>query len=132
MRAGILILSFLPFIYYGTKDTLFHFKGRPVTRTEHLLHAGIGVVLATMFISALSANHLVMLSALVLFVVAGSLDEYVYHRGIPAEESDLHAKEHLALLVFLVMSLATDWLQRNNWSIRQVFDQIVAATGGKL
>ncbi len=124
MRPLILSLSFLPFIYYGAKDTMFHFRGRKVSLMEHLLHAAIGIVLVIMFTHALMAHHLVVLGALVLFVIAGGIDEYIFHRGIPGEESDLHAKEHLALVIFLVVSLATDWLQKNNWSLPQALDHL--------
>ena len=124
MRAAILVLAFLPFIHYGAKDTMFHFRGRKVTLTEHILHAAIGLVLAIMFSHALMAHHLIVLGALVLFVVAGSIDEYIFHRDIPAEESDLHAKEHLALLIFIVVSLGTDWLERNNWSLSHALKQL--------
>lgn len=130
MRPLILSLSFLPFVYYGAKDTMFHFRGRKVSLTEHLLHAAIGLVLVIMFTHALMAHHLVVLCALVIFVVAGGIDEYIFHRDIPGEESDLHAKEHLALVIFIVVSLATDWLQKNNWSLPQALDHIRSATGG--
>ena len=130
MRAVILTLSFLPFLYYGTKDTMFHFRGRKVTRPEHLLHAIVGLALAIMFAHALKGHHLVVLGALLLFVIAGGVDEYIYHRDIPAEESDLHAKEHLALLIFIVISLATDWLQNNNWSLAQAFERMLNSSGG--
>jgi hypothetical protein len=130
MRAAILTVSFLPFLYYGTKDTIFHFRGRKVSRPEHLLHAVVGLALAIMFAHALKAHHLVVLGALLLFVGAGGVDEYIYHRDIPAEESDLHAKEHLALLIFIVISLATDWLQKNNWSPAQAFEQMLKTSGG--
>jgi hypothetical protein len=129
MRAAILILSFVPFLYYGTRDTLFHFRGRKVSKTEHLIHAAIGVVLAILFSHALMAHHLIVLAALVLFVIVGGIDEYIYHRGIPGEESDLHAKEHLALLSFIVVSLATDWLQKNDWSIHQAVSRLHAGAG---
>lgn len=130
MRSLILSVSFLPFIYYGAKDTMFHFRGRKVSLAEHLLHAAIGVVLVIMFSHALMAHHLVVLGALILFAVAGGIDEYIFHRDIPGEESDLHAKEHLALLIFLVVSLGTDWLQKNNWSLPQALEHIRTATGG--
>ena len=83
MRAAILIFSFLPFLYYGAKDTAFHFKGRKVSLTEHLLHAAIGIVLGIMFTHALMAHHLVMLGALVLFAITGAVDEYIFHRLVP-------------------------------------------------
>jgi len=130
MRAIILVSSFVPFIYYAMKDNAFHFRGRKVSLTEHLIHAAIGLVLAIMFAHALMAHHLIVLGALLIFVLAGSLDEYIFHRGIPAEESDLHAKEHLALLIFIVLSLATDWLEKNSWSLPQALDRLRAAGGG--
>ena len=130
MRAAILVISFLPFVYYGGKDTAFHFRGRKVSLTEHLLHAAIGLVLLILFTHALMAHHLVVLCALVLFAVAGGIDEYIFHRKIPAEESDLHAKEHLALLIFIVISLATDWLQRNNWNFAEIIKRLHATGGG--
>jgi UDP-N-acetylmuramyl pentapeptide phosphotransferase/UDP-N-acetylglucosamine-1-phosphate transferase len=130
MRAAILVLTFLPFVYYGAKDTMFHFRGRKVSRTEHILHAGIGIVLAIMFSHALMAHHLVVLGALVLFVVAGGVDEYIFHRDIPGEESDLHAKEHLALLIFIVVSLATDWLEKNHWNLKDALAGCFAPQGG--
>ena len=116
MRAAILALSFLPFLYYATKDNAFHFRGRKVSLTEHLLHAAIGLVLAIMFTHALMAHHLIVVGALVLFAIAGAVDEYIFHRDIPAEESDLHEKEHLALLIFIVISLAPDWLEKSHWN----------------
>jgi len=112
MRAFVLVLSFVPFVYYAAKDTAFHLYGRKVTLTEHLLHAAIGLVLAIMFMHALRGNHWIVVGALVIFAGAGALDEYIFHHNIPGEESDLHAKEHLALLIFIVVSLATDWLEK--------------------
>jgi len=130
VRAAILVLSFLPFVYYAGKDTAFHFRGRKVSLTEHILHAAIGIVLLILFTHALMGHHLVVLGALILFVVTGGIDEYIFHRSIPAEESDLHAKEHLALLIFIVISLATDWLQQNNWNVSEILKRLQASSGG--
>jgi hypothetical protein len=130
MRAAILVASFLPFMYYAGKDTGFHFRGRKVSVAEHILHAAIGVVLLVLFAHSLMGHHLVVLAALILFAVAGGVDEYIFHRDIPAEESDLHAKEHLALLIFIVISLATDWLQQNHWSLAEMLKRLHAAGGG--
>jgi hypothetical protein len=124
MRTAILILSFVPFLYYGGKDTMFHFRGRKVSATEHLLHLVLGIVLAVMFSHAVMAHHGIVLVTMLLFVVIGGLDEYVFHRGIPGEESDLHAKEHLALLSFIIISVATDWLEKNHWNVSPVIDRI--------
>jgi hypothetical protein len=126
MRAVILTLSFLPFIYFATKDHLFHFRGRRVSRTEHLLHAGIGLTLILVFSHAVAGHHGTMVASLALFAIAGGIDEYVYHREIPGEESDLHAKEHLALLGFIVVSLVTDWGQECHWSGAEMWQRIQA------
>jgi hypothetical protein len=44
--------------------------------------------------------------------VLGTLDEMVFHRGIPVEEHDLHAKEHFSLLLFVSAAFALIWLQK--------------------
>jgi hypothetical protein len=111
MRIAILVLAFLPFVYYAGRDQIFHLRGRKVSVWENLLHLALGITLATLFTQALKGHHAAMVGALVLFAVAGGADEYIYHRGIPGEESDLHAKEHLALMIFLITTLAVDWMQ---------------------
>ena len=129
MRAAILTTSLLPYLWYAWKDNAFHFHGRKVSLTEHLLHAAIGVSLAIMFGHAVAGNHGVVLGALVLFGIGGAIDEYIFHRDLPAVESDLHAKEHLALLIFVVISLATDWLQKNNWDVTAALSHLRAVRG---
>ncbi len=56
-----------------------------------------------------------VLGAAMVVALFGAADEYGYHRGIPGEESDLHAKGHLALFLFTVAALAVDrvpaWLR---------------------
>jgi hypothetical protein len=58
MRALVLVFSFVPFVYYAAKDTAFHFRGRKVSLTEHILHASIGLALAIMFAHALRERQL--------------------------------------------------------------------------
>jgi hypothetical protein len=110
MRTVILVIAFLPFVYFAVRDQIFHLRGRKVGISENLLHLGLGITLAALFTQALAGRHAAMIGALVLFAVAGGADEYIYHRHIPGEESDLHAKEHLALMIFLITTLAVDWL----------------------
>jgi hypothetical protein len=31
------------------------------------------------------------------------VDEFVFHRGLPASEHDVHAKEHFALFIFIAV-----------------------------
>jgi hypothetical protein len=124
MRALLLAISLVPYLYYGTKDNIFHFRGRHVTRLEHLLHLAIGLTLVIAIAQAFADNQAVFLAGLVLFLVAGSVDEYVFHRGLPEEESDLHAKEHLGLMIFVIVAMTTSWLERNQWQISNLLDTI--------
>ncbi len=121
MRTAILTLSLLLFLYYAARDNIYHFRGRRVTWPEHLLHLAIGIALVPAIANAFVGNQPGMLIGFLVFVVAGAVDEYIYHRGIPEHESDLHAKEHLALLIFIVLSIATDWLVAHDWRIGELF-----------
>jgi hypothetical protein len=117
MRAAIVLIAFLPFLYYALRDARFHFVGRKVTFAEHVIHLAIGFALAIVLIQAVMGNSGIMLVGLLLLVVAGSADEYIWHRGLPEAETDLHAKEHLALLIFVVATLALNWLEAHQWRI---------------
>jgi len=119
MRTSILVVAFLPFVYFAARDQIFHLRGRKVSVSENLLHLALGITLAILFTQALAGRHTFMVGALVLFAVAGAADEYVYHRHIPGEESDLHAKEHLALMIFLITVLAVDWLPGHTGELLQ-------------
>ena len=117
MRIALIILSFIPFIHYGIKDNSFHFHGRKVTAWEHLLHIGIGMCQAIIFIQALRSDFILMFAAMILLLAAGGMDEYIFHRDLPAVESDLHAKQHFALFIFVIISIAGSWLEKHNWQL---------------
>ena len=110
MRVAVIIASFLPFAMYAWRDHQFHFRGRRVSATEHALHAMIGLSLILVVSAAVSANTMAMAGGLIAFMMVGAVDEYVWHRNIPGEESDLHAKEHLALMIFVLVSLGVNEL----------------------
>src|SRR5205809_4170215 len=109
MRIALITLFLLPYLYYGGKDQVFHFVGRKVSLIEHVLHLFIGFLIAAAIVSAYRARTIAFVAGVAAFLIFGALDEYVYHRGLPEHESDLHAKGHLALLIFVVVSLATVW-----------------------
>jgi hypothetical protein len=111
MRTVCLAISLLPYVYFGLNDNLLHLRTRKVCWQERLLHMAIVASLATVIPQAFLGNHAVMLAGLVLFVAARALDEYVFHRGLLGAESDLHAKTHLAFLLFIVIALVADWLE---------------------
>jgi hypothetical protein len=127
MRPAIVLIAFLPFLYYAIRDARFHFTGRKVTFAEHVIHLAIGLALAISLIQAVMGNSGLMLGGLLLLVVAGSADEYIWHRGIPEVETDLHAKEHLALLIFVVATLAVNWLEAHQWRIPRELLAMAAA-----
>jgi hypothetical protein len=116
-RIVLMTLALAPYLYYGGKDQVFHFVGRKVSLVEHILHVFIGALLAAAIASAYRARMIAFVLGIAAFLVFGALDEYVYHRGLPEHESDLHAKGHLALLIFVVVSLSTIWLERNGWRL---------------
>ena len=121
MRVVALVGLFGFFLYYARKDFLYHARSRKVGMAEHVLHAGIGFALAAVFVQALMGNHDLMLIALGLFAVIGGVDEYIFHRDIPGEEADIHAKEHLALLMFIVAALVLNWLAERPGRLGELF-----------
>jgi hypothetical protein len=128
MRPAIVLIAFLPFLYYAIRDARFHFTGRKVTFAEHVIHLAIGFALAIVLVQAVMGNSTLMLVGLALLCVAGGADEYIWHRRIPEIETDLHAKEHLALLIFVVATLVVNWLEVHQWRIpRDVLDPRAAS-----
>ena len=121
MRVAIVAISLLPYLYYGGKDNFYHFRGRRVSLMEHLLHLAIGILLVSAIASAFRGHIPMMLGALMVFLVAGGIDEYIYHRHIPEEETDLHAKGHMALLIFVVVAMVAQFLASHDWRFSTLF-----------
>lgn len=104
----MLAIALLPFVHFAIRDNVYHFRLRRVSRAEHLLHLLIGLSLAVVIGNAFLGRLSLLAFGLVLFTLGGALDEYVYHRELPAAESDVHAKQHLALLIFVIAAFASD------------------------
>ena len=119
MRIALITLFLLPYLYYGGKDQVFHFVGRKVSLIEHVLHLFIGFLIAAAIVSAYRARTIAFVAGVAAFLIFGALDEYVYHRGLPEHESDLHAKGHMALAIFIVVTLAAIWLENHHWRVSQ-------------
>lgn len=115
VRIALIIGTFLPFAYFGLKDNSFHFKGRKVSLAEHLIHVAIGMSQVMILIQALRGDLVLMFVGLGLLAAVGAVDEYIYHRALPIEESDLHAKQHFALFVFVVVAIGATYLERQQW-----------------
>lgn len=106
MRLAVLILLLIPFLAFAGLDAAYHLRGRKPGLAENLLHLALGGSQAFAVVGAFRGDTPRVLAAGVLVAVLGATDEYGFHHALPARESDLHAKSHLALFVFLVAALA--------------------------
>jgi len=110
-RRVLLGASLLPFLWFAARDQLLHLRARRVSLPENLLHLLLGMLMAIVLGRAFLFDTKWMAVALLLFVVCGALDEYVFHRRIPEVEHDVHAKEHFALLFFVAVFAALVWVR---------------------
>ncbi|MFO1520164.1 MAG: hypothetical protein U1F57_10955 [bacterium] len=104
-KTFVIGFSFLPFLYFAGKDNFLHFRARKVSVWEHIVHLVLGIALAFFFRAALRSELFKNLWIIAVLAIAGSLDEFLFHRNLPAEETEMHAKEHWALFLFLAVSL---------------------------
>ena len=100
---AILAAALLPFLYYAGRDFRLHLTERRVPLAESVLHLALAVPLIAALVLCFQFRVREAALAMAAFAVVGAADEYVFHRGIPAAEHDVHAKEHYALFVFLAV-----------------------------
>ena len=110
MRALVLTFSLLPYAWLGMADNVFHARHRSVGWPERLAHLAIFLSLLTVVPQAYAGNRAAVIAGLVVFVAARCVDEYAFHRGLPAAESGLHARTHLAFLGYVVAVMGMDWI----------------------
>ena len=101
----LLTLLLAVFVGYAVCDNLLHLRARKVSQAEHLLHLVLGVAIFGLVAAVYQGNLARMVPALGLFAAGGLLDEFVFHRGLPEPESDVHAKQHLSLFLFVALGL---------------------------
>ncbi len=99
----------LPYLVLAGRDAKMHRTLRTIPLLEQGLHGLLFLAIVSLTVGIYREQLTLTLSGLGVVAVAGALDEFVYHRGIPAEETDTHAKEHLMLLLFVGWGLCT-WL----------------------
>lgn len=106
MRVVVLLLALAPFAFYAFKDTVAHLKLRKPGWRENVIHLVLAIQQGALIIGAFRGSVPRMLVAGVGVTIAGVIDEWGFHRDLPNEESNLHAKGHFALFGFAMLSLA--------------------------
>jgi hypothetical protein len=114
-RAALLTVCLAPYLYFGIRDVLHHKHHRPVSFTERLLHIILGMALTIIISHAYAGHFEIVIPGFLLFVTARALDEFVFHRGLPGQEVDLHAKTHFGFLIFVVGVIGKNWLEERHF-----------------
>lgn len=110
VRAIVLTLCLFPYLYFGIRDVMHHKEHRPLPFGERVLHMTLTLTLTIIVPHAYLGHFDVVVPGVILFVLARSLDEFIYHRGLAVAEVDLHAKTHFGFLIFVVGLMAASWL----------------------
>lgn len=112
MRTVVLAVVLAPYLFLALRDGTFHMgkrRLRDVSLAEHLVHFVIVAPLAWAISGMFREDATACAMGLLGFIAPALADELIWHRKIPERETDIHAKEHLALLVFLIVGGLT-WL----------------------
>ena len=97
---GILAIALAPFLFFAARDQWLHLRARRVPLAENIVHLLLGLILFTVIARAFVFDWRGVAIGAAIFAVCGALDEFLFHRALPAVESDVHAKEHFALFGF--------------------------------
>lgn len=109
IRIGAIAVAFLPFAWFAYRDTRYHLGARKPGNAENLVHLGLGVAQIALLVNAIRADLRFELFALGGIALLGAVDEFGFHRQLPAFESDVHAKSHFALFIFVVVALGLNY-----------------------
>ena len=83
---------------------------------RYLFAASIVLALFTIVPHAIFGSRSVMLVGLLLFVFARAIDEWAFHRRLAGAEADMHAKTHLAFLIFVIVGMTIDSITQRGWT----------------
>jgi len=103
IRALILSPVIGVFLWYAVRDLKIHLRVRKPSVREDLLHLGLGVSQIALTGGVLGMGAGWVAAGLAGIVLLGGLDEFYFHRGLPPEESDVHAKLHFAVFALLAL-----------------------------
>jgi hypothetical protein len=98
----LLTAMLVPYLWLAWRDNLLHMNARKVPKLEHVTHVGVVVALVVLISAVFMRDVERALLGAALFVPPAVADEMIFHRDIPAEEHDVHAKQHLMLFVFTI------------------------------
>ena len=110
MRFLLLILGLLPYAGCVTVDAWMHEKARRVPRFEQWLHLGIGISIVAFVLFAFLGNVSVALIALAGALGFMAADEFGFHAGLSRQERRVHGFGAIALLLFVLVWLWTEYL----------------------
>jgi hypothetical protein len=102
----LLVVPLLPFLRYAGLDLVYHFKSRKPGIPENLVHVALGVFQVGLVVNAFRGDLARIALAALGIAVFGAIDEFAFHRRLPSEENDLHAKSHIALFAFAAAAVA--------------------------
>jgi hypothetical protein len=95
-RVVVVVLA-LVFARYAYLDTIYHLRVRKPSTAENLLHLLLGLCELVLIGAALAPHKPLFFGGAAGTAALGAIDEFGFHRGLPADENDYHAKGHLAL-----------------------------------
>jgi hypothetical protein len=100
----LLAVALAPYLWLAWKDNALHFKARKVPPLEHVTHVGVVLALVVGISAVFRRDIDHMLLGAAAFLPPALADEWLFHREIPAEEHDVHAKQHLMLFAFAILA----------------------------
>lgn len=105
MRTSALAALLLPYLYFAFHDGVYHLRDRKVSIAEHLIHLALGAGALGVIAAVFTGRREPLFHSLPVLLGAGALDEFWFHKGLSERETDLHAKAHWALLIFVSLGL---------------------------
>jgi hypothetical protein len=110
LRIWALAPPLTAFVWFAGKDLRLHLRARRVPLAENVIHLLLGPAQFELVRGAFLGQRRDLLVGALATAVLGALDEYVFHRGISSEESDVHAKAHWAMFSLLALALTFEEL----------------------
>jgi hypothetical protein len=106
MRALVLAIALAPFVLWAGRDAIYHVRDRKPGALENLTHLLLGASQLVTIVGAFRGDVARLALGAGLVAIFGAVDEFAFHRGLSARESDLHAKAHLGLFAFVAVAFA--------------------------